>query len=145
MGFEVVMVTAIRPWQDYNLKIVPHSMLPKWLGAEATKSTRLILCSALCLSSADSASVSSNRKSLSAWRLALCCSSFPHKVGGGQSPWAGRRTSRERVRERITLKEGAASVGVPSVPHAPQVLPGDTVSQEGFHCPCKLNQLSSRD
>lgn len=29
MGFEVVMVTAIRPWQDYNLKIVPHSMLPK--------------------------------------------------------------------------------------------------------------------
>lgn len=27
----------------------------------------------------------------------------------------------------------------PPVPRTPQVLPGDPVSQEGFHCPCKLN------
>lgn len=53
-GFEVLMVSTIRPWQGCNLKIVPYSMLPKLLGAEATKSTRLILCSALPLSSAHS-------------------------------------------------------------------------------------------
>lgn len=61
----------------------------------------------------------------------------------------GRQENKQREGEGEDYPEGGScqclSVGVPSVPHAPQVLPGDTVSQEGFHCPCKLNQLSSRD
>lgn len=47
-------VNAIRPRRGYNLKSVPYPMLPKLLDAEATKSTRLILCSALRVSAADS-------------------------------------------------------------------------------------------
>lgn len=79
------MVTAIRPWWGYNLKSVPCLMLPKLLGTEATKSTRPILCSALCLSTADSVTlplplpVSSNRETLSAWTVACTAPLLLHK------------------------------------------------------------------
>lgn len=48
------MVNATRLWWGYNLQSVPYPKLLKLLGADTTKPTRLILCSALHLSTADS-------------------------------------------------------------------------------------------
>lgn len=105
MGFEVVMAKEIRPWQGCNLKIVLHSMLPKLLGAEATKSTRLILCSALCLCSADYGE-------LGPWRLtSACCSSFSLQSWKWAEPM-GRQDTKGRGGEGEDYPEGGRVIRV---------------------------------